>query len=74
MIPGLGLAVTLMERRICCKWPLEKPKEETGIEKMKAVKDEPCSLEIITVDGHIKKRCVRSVSLTSQSDLSIRGR
>ena len=34
---------------------IREAKEETGIEKMKAVKDEPCSLEIITVEGHIKR-------------------
>lgn len=30
-------------------------KEETGIEKVKALKDDIFSLEILTVDGHIKK-------------------
>ncbi len=29
--------------------------EETGITSVRPVKDRPCSLEIITVDGHIKR-------------------
>ena len=30
-------------------------KEETGIEELTPVMDEPISLEVITVDGHVKK-------------------
>lgn len=34
---------------------VREAKEETGVESIKTIMEQPCSLEIITVDGHIKR-------------------
>ena len=49
-------------------------KEETGVEHVKALDDNIFSLEIICVNGHVKKRQVCFFTCTLEFDLSFRSR
>ncbi len=53
-----------------CSVAVREVKEESGIEEVKLLSDQPFSLEILSVDGHVKRGKVRDDTSPSECDIS----